>query len=653
MALEPWADTIRQGDILSREILLDEIKANLTSVLNDYVGRGVENEVALKQDVATLFTGEVIPSRNDWNIIINVLKVLSTQKEQGVMYDNFMKDVSDSLGVSDLIKIKEFIDMIQGLNPLSGDFSMTLNQPARYNVIDPKDTTTDAWDYATISWSLSANYLVKPTAVITFDESLSEDIDHYELTLTAGTFTKDYTIVAGAANSITVTLDWLAWFTPAQLNDVYLKGVFRTIDKRGNTVTVTRNVKYPANVPIPQGVKNYELQYRIDNSGWKTITTLTGTSYKWNTPRINGNYRYRVRALDKNGNYYGGKEGTLWTEWAYSIERYIRFIPEKPDKPNPKVSTTWNSGTVTWAAVPRAEWYEIWINSESWAKDNDSGSNNFWQRIASTSKRSITLKANKPNTSYNFYVKAGNEGGTNTGSVNAKTKARVLKKKTYKSFDYRIWRTGYDFKSQWGYITKNKADWIRDSKYLYQGEWKEPDWGTSWAKRGGGTYWAHENQAWGNHMSFIFFDYVKMRNELRGKRIQKVTISMKRASGTAALNAHGHKQATPLFLYNHNRDNSYSTTTANAFSLYRSDRQRVSNTNAQSVVSAVFDRGETERFANDKTKKLVQNIVDGHMRGLGMVKYYGTALGTHGTVADKVYMLMDKNVTIDIEYYDD
>lgn len=653
MALEPWVDTIRQGDVLSKGILLDEIKANLTSVLNDYIGRGVENEATLKQNVATLFTGEVIPSRKDWTTIIAVLKVLSTEKEQGVMYANFMADVSDSLGVSDLIKIKNFIDMIQGLNPLTGNFSMVLNQPARYNVIDPKDTTTDSWNYATISWSLSSNYLVKPTAVISFEESLSEDIDHYELTLTAGNFTKDYTITAGAATALTVTLDWLAWFKPAELGDVYLKGIFRTIDKRGNTVSVTKDIKYPANVPVPQGVSHYELQYKIDNSGWKTITTLTGVSYKWNTPNLNGNYRYRVRALDKNGKYYGGKEDSIWTDWAYSVERYIRFIPEKPDKPNPKISTTYSVATVTWDAVPRAEWYEIWMGGEGWAKDNTENGNNYWQRMSSTTKRLIILKPLNEGKAYTFYVRAGNEGGSNIGSANATMKKRVLKKKTYKSFDYKIWRTGYDFKSQWGYISKNKADWRKDSKYLYQGEWKEPDWGTSWAKRGGGTYWAHENQAWGNHMSFIFFDYVKMRNELKGKRIQKVTISMKRASGTAALNAHGHKQATPLFLYNHNRDNNYSTTTANAFSLYRSDRQRVSNTNAQSVVNAVFDRGETERFTNDKTKKLVQNIIDGHMRGFGMTKYYGTALGTHGTVADKVYMLMDKNVTIDIEYYDD
>lgn len=250
-------------------------------------------------------------------------------------------------------------------------------------------------------------------------------------------------------------------------------------------------------------------------------------------------------------------------------------------------------------------------------------------------------------------MRAGNAGGTNIGSVNGTMKKRVLRKKSYKNIDYRIWRTGYNYKSQWGYITKHDANWRSGDPYLYQGEWKEPDWGASWAKRGGGTYWAHENQEWGNHMTFIFFDYVAMRNDLRNRNIQKVTISMSRASGSAALNAHGYAEATPLYLYNHNRDNNKSTTTANAFSLYRADRERVSNTNAQPVVSAIFNRGENERFANDKTKKLLKNIVDGHMRGFGMVKYYGTALGTHGPVADKAYMLMSPKVTIEVEYYDD
>lgn len=653
MAVEPWTDTINQGDVLSKSILLDEIKANLTSVLNDYIGRGIENEQALKVKVAALFTGELIPSRSDWTTIVSVLDILSTQKEQGVMYANFIADVSDSLGVSDLLKIKNFIDMIQGLSPLAGDFSMELNQPARYNVIDPKDTTTDAWDYATINWSLSANYLVKPTASISFTESLSEDIDRYELTLTAGKFTNNYTITAGAANSIQVTLDWLNWFTPLELKDVYLKGVFRTIDKRGNTVTATKIVKYPSNVPIPEGVKNYELQYKIDNSGWKAIASPTATSYKWNTPRINGNYRYRVRALDKNTHTYGGKEGSIWTDWAYSIERYIRFIPEKPDRPNPKVSTTWNSATITWDAVPRAEWYEIWMGGEQWAKDNTKNGNNYWQKMSSTTKRLIVLKTLNQGKAYTFYVRAGNEGGTNQGSVNGTIKRRELKKKTYYSNDHRVWRTGYDYKSQYGWISKNLANWRRDSKYLYQGEWKEGDWGASWKLRGGGTYWAHENQAWGNHMSFIYFAYGDMRTQLAGKNIQKVTIGMSRASGSAALNAHGHKQATPLYLYNHNRDHNWETNGSNAFSLFRSDRARVTNTNAQSVVSAVFDRGETEKFANEKTKKLIQNIVDGKMRGLGMVKYYGTALGTHGPVTDTAYMLMSPNVTVWVEYFDD
>lgn len=433
MALEPWLDTINQGDVLSRSVLLDEIKGNMTKVLNDYIGRGIEDEVALKQDVATLFTGEIIPSRKDWTTITDVLRVLATVKEQGVMYENFIVDVSDSLGVSDLIKIKDFIDMIQGLDPLSGSFSMALSEPGRYFVVDPKDSTTNKWDTAKITWSINTNDLTKAKAIISVKESLSEDVSHYVLRLAAGTFVKEYTIPA-SGNTFEVILDWLLWYKPEELVDAYLKGVLTTYDKRGNTSSVSKTVKYSSAVNIPQGVEYYELQYKIDNSGWKTITKTKATEHTWNTPNINGNYRYRVQSLDWNGKKYGGLEGDTYTDWAYSIERYISFTPEKPDKPNPKVSTSYREAIITWDAVPRAEWYEIWMGGEGWAKDNTKNGNNYWQRISSTTKRNIVLKQLNEGKEYTFYVRAGNAGGTNIGSVNGTMKKRVLRKKKLQKY---------------------------------------------------------------------------------------------------------------------------------------------------------------------------------------------------------------------------
>lgn len=653
MALEQWNDTIKDGDVLSRKILLHEIKTNLANILQDYAGRGVENEAALIADVNTLFTGEIIPSRRDWDILVTVLRVLSTEKEQGVMYQNFIQDVSDSLGVTDLEKIKNFIDYIQGLAPLMASLEVVLPEPERYYLTPPKDTTTDQWDHATLTWSLSSNYLKKPTATIKIKDSLSEDVTSYEINIVSGSFSRTITVPANNIVDTSIVLDWTNWFPANQLKQTYFNVELVTIDKRGNRSATSVSKKYANTVFIPQGVKQYELQYQIDNSSFKTIATTTATTIKWDVPKVNGTYRYRVRALDKSGFYHGGLEGSTYTDWSWGNPRYIRFIPDKPDKPNPKVSVDWKEAIVTWAAVPRAEFYEIWHGAEKWAKDNTKGGNTYWKRIKSTDKREIKLGRYNEGKAYTFYVRALNEGGQNTGSVNATIKRRPLKKASYGTADVKVWRAGYDYKSQWGYITKNKADWRRDSSNIYQGEWKEPDWGgASWAKRGGGTYWAHKFQAWGNNMSFIFLDYGKMRKELKGKSIQKVTIQLSRASGTAALNAHGYKQATPLYLYNHNRDQSWSTTAANAFSLFRADRKRVGRNNQQVAANAIFDRGETEKISNNITKQLIKNIVDGHMRGLGIVKYYGNNFGDHGPTADTAYMILNKKVTVIVEYYD-
>ena len=655
MPIEEWFDTPQAGDVLSRSVLLDEIKRNLVAVLNDYKGLGIENEAALIVKVNALFTGDVIPSRTDWNTLVLVLKELSTVKEQGNMYNEFIADVSDSLGISDLKKIQDFLDYIQSLPPIAGQLSVVLEQPPRYYVNSPiTDSTTNSWVNVQLNWSLSSNYLAKPKAILSLLPSPSEDIDRYEVTVSAGTFAQTYTILPTQPMRIELTLDWLSWFNVNELDNVYLRTDMVTYDKRGNSVSVKQTTTYPSSVNIPQGVARYEIEYRIDNSGWKSLGQTTATSYRWATPKLNGSYRYRVRAHDKNGATYGGFEGgNKYVAWSYSNPRYLSFLPKPPDKPNPKVSTTWKEATVTWAAVPRAEFYEIWHGGEGWAKDNTKNGNTYWKRIKSTDKREVKLGRYNEGKQYTFYIRAINAGGQNIGQVNATMKKRTLKTRTYNQVRPRVWNTAYERINKNKRRTKNAAKWKSTNK-LYQGEWVDADWGGGrWYKRAAGSYWAYGGQQWGNHMSFIFFDYGRMRNDLRGKEIQSATISLSRASGSAALNAHGHKQATPLYLYNHNRDDNTSTSTANAFTLFRHDGRSVDKNTQQSIGSAIFNRGEVENFTNSKTKNLVKNIVEGRMRGLGIAKYYGSYLGTHAPVADKAYMILNANVKITVKYYEE
>lgn len=639
--LEPWLSKDAAGDVLSREQLLGEIKTNMIAVINDYKELGIENENQLILMTSKLFMGDIIPTKTDWENLNTVLRELATVKEQGVMYDYFIQDISDSLGVSDLEKIKDFIDYIQSLSPRSATVTVQLNPPAKYDATKPVDSTTDNWDHATIKWGLTSNYLEKPTAVIKLTPSVSEDVKSYDIKMESGNYTNTITKTPKDLGDITVPLNWLEWFGEKELDDVWFKVSVDVTDKRGNVTSSVQSVKYPASVKIPQGVKNYQLEYKRDNTNWTRISNTAEQSYYFNVPRINGTYTYRVRVLDKNG---------TTTNWVESNPRYIRFIPDKPDKPVVKASTTWKDATVTWNAVPRAEYYEVWHGNEKWCKDNTKNGQVHWKRLKATEKREVLLHKLNENARYDFYVRAINEGGENIGSASARTKKRQLKTVTYNKTGYRIWRGDYVRINKNKSRKSHKANW-RKSSNIYQGGWGDEDWGRGrWYLRAGGSYWAYGGQRWGNHMSFLFFDYNKMRRDLSGKSIQKVSISLTRASGTPALNAHGYKQATPLYLYNHNRENNTSTS---ELRMFRDDRKEVNKNTQKAVGSAIFNRGETETFTNNTTKKLIQNIVDGHMKGIGIVKYYGSSFNSTIPLADKAYMILKPNVSIKVQYYED
>ena len=180
----------------------------MINVINDYKGLGVENELALIARTSTLFTGDVIPSRKDWETLNYVLKELSTVKEQGQMYNHFIRDVSDSLGISDLEKIKEFIDYIQTLPPITASIQIQMDAPEMYGVVNLRDSTTDNWAHTNLNWGLSSNYLKKPQARINFTPSSSEDISKYVMNITAGSFSQRIERSATNTSTHTLELDW-------------------------------------------------------------------------------------------------------------------------------------------------------------------------------------------------------------------------------------------------------------------------------------------------------------------------------------------------------------------------------------------------------------------------------------------------------------
>lgn len=640
--MEEWKHPLLQGELVRREDMLDEIKKNIIAVIADYKDLPPLDSPLLTMQAERLFTGQVVPSRDDWENLTEMLRELATVKEQGQMYEHFISDVSDSLGVSDLEQIRDFIDYIQTLPPVASNVSVVLTPPVMYNIQNIDVQNINQWSQVKLDWTLSDNYLNNPTGHIRLDRSVSEDIDRYRFTIEAGSHRATFERNATANLEHSFPLAWREWFTPQELNDVWLSVQIETIDKRGNETSFSTSGKYPASVRIPQGVLRYEVQYQLDSNSWVEIGRTTNRTLTWDIPRVNGNYRWRVRAIDRNGQE---------TPWLTTGTRFIRFIPDPPPAPTVSVSTTVREATVTWDAAPRADYYEIWHGGEKWAKDNTRGSNTYWARVNANQTRRVVMGQMNEGETYTWYVRAVNEGGSNIGSRKATMKRRVLKTATYNKNGQRVWRGSYErINKDWTRIA-HKAGW-RTPSYLWQGHWHDANWsssGNGWFARSGGSYWAYGGQTWGNHMSFSFFNYTSMRNTLRGKDIQKVTIRLTRASG-GFMDTHGHAQSTPLYLYNHNRE--LSDTSTNNLTLYRQNRVAVRNDNQQALASVVFQRGQTRAVSNNGTKRLIQNIVDGHMKGLGIVKYYGNNFNARPPAEDRAYTIFSNNVSIEVEYYD-
>ena len=656
MATEPWLDQPQAGDVLSRAILLDEIRSNLIAVLSDYLNAGDDSvETALITRAETLFLGEIIPSRRDWETLNDALRTLATIKEQGTMYEGFLSNLDDSLGLSDLERIQAFLDAIQRLAPQAGKVQLSVGAPTRYFVTNPTHNVTTVGDNPPLhtvhlNWTLANASPSQSTLTFNLTPSASEDVAEYTLETKAGTYTGTQTLAPNEA-SVSETIVWSNHFSTSELADVSVISTLTATDKRGNqTTSMPSFAKLPASTPIPQGVNAYEVEYSLNNGNYALCYNGVQTTCSFAPKPITGIYRFRVRAIDANGQSYGGQNASGYTDWAYSTEIPLTFLPEKPDVPQPTVTTTWIAATVTWPAVARAEWYEVWMGDEWWARNNEGSTHNYWQRVELNEARSVTLKNLNQGKTYTFYVRAGNPGGTSVGSAVATIKVRTLHSVNYNSTWSNVFKTDYNYRNYYGNISYNKAGWYPTNN-VYQGEWVDAPWGsTGWSCGRGGGYCAWGGQQWGNNMSFIYFDYGRMRNELRGKVIQSVTIILRRIDDAT----HGWSEAQPLYLYGHDRWQDYSTSSPNALTLFHGDsfKTPVNIYNQQPIANIQFNYGETENITNAKTKGLVEGIVAGRLMGLGIVKYYGESLYNHAPQTDKAYMILSTTMTIRVNYYD-
>ena len=341
-----WIKEPEYREIVSKEEILRDIKTNLISLLNDYKGRGIENEAAYIEEVNKMFTGGVVPSYKDWTVLVNVLKELSEVKEVGEMYQSFIEDVSDSLGVSDLIEIRNFIEYITTLPPVAPKLKLTVTGISSYglrihnvrasfvNSIAVSNTSNSAkvhWNYAKVEQS--------PVAHIELIDSNSEDIEKYTLTFRAGDCIKTYEYTGlemdekGKVN-LSLPVDIKDAYSSDKQNfkmDVFVE----VIDKRGNKSSAKDNFIMPVSAAIAREFSQVQIGYkRGSQSSINTMHTYSKgnineypETYNWTVPKTTGVYTFYVRG------YY---TGVGWSSWVESPNYSLRFHTSPPPPPPPK-----------------------------------------------------------------------------------------------------------------------------------------------------------------------------------------------------------------------------------------------------------------------------------------------------------------------------
>ena len=614
-----WKDTAKPGDVISRKKILDEIKENLINVITDYSYLGINNEPKMIADVQSLFTGQVIPARKDWNILVYVLKELATIKERGQEYKNFIKDVQDSLGLSDLLKIREFINYIQQLAPDESESVVVLENPRIYKMTSIDLTSPDQYKKSIVlNWTNEE--LVNTNANVKITESPMEDVQQYQVEFDAGSFHKQQIILPkDISKNIVVPLKWQNWYDELSVTKAALRVQTTVIDRRGNPSLLTNVSKsYPVSIAIPLGIKEYVVEYSINNAPWIELARTKNKTYTHMIPEVTGPTAYRVKAIDKNPLVDIG--------YVQSRTVYLEFLPPIPAAPNPRGIGNYTDVVVKWPAVAYAEYYIVYNGfNENYVKNN---LNNIqWFK---TTNLTATLTRMNENTWHDVTVRAVNRAGSRQTTIRVKTKQKTPIAAEFWANGAVVWRGPYRIRFPWGYGSWNGAGWRHDTNELLQGEWVEGP-PNSYAWRQSGAYQAYQGQAWGNNLSCAVFDTNRIRNVVGGRRIHSVEITLWRAGSE-----HGWPKGQPMLLCSHNKSNG--SKSGPAPFMYNL---------TNSGISVV--RGQEVTVNNGNTINLLNRILDKSSAGIGLYKEY------HGSKVqqDKAYLRFQPKMRIIVRYFTD
>lgn len=689
MAIETWSTQPNKYDIVTRSSFFNEIKSNLEKVILDYAELGVADETTLINKTRLLFTKEVVPAKEDWVNLNDIINVLIQKKEFRTIWSQLYEDAYQILDFNDLIKIREFLDLIQTMAPLIDVPELIIPEP-NITKLRNLNVTISNLTLFNLTWEVDPASLLLKNGIITGKKSINEDIKSYNINITSGTFNKNYTFLPSSTeNKVTLPLDWWAWFG-RNIKSSKILATYTAIDKRGNIATQLADFNFNQNVKMQTPLKQYVLEYKVNENNWKEIYRGINKNYTFNNiSEVTGTYTFRVKGID---------ELNQETEWLYSKGIFVQYKDYTLTPPIPVLTPGIFSIKATWKQVQNANYYEVWIGNETTAKAEHTSTKTRWKKIQSSEPLVITFNELTHSTNYTVYIRAVNERNKAIGNKSASTlvKSKPVTK-TYLPIGNQVWNGGYN-QLNWHYSRGYQVPsgwWLGgkgDSTGCFQGEWVDGTWtgigtvnhaGQKLRGGGGSTYWAYDGQHWGNRMSFIHYDYNQMRKDMKGKTILKVVVTAVRTSSY-----HGYHQSHPLYLYNHKRDYTTSTSVVtnstggsaktytvksgdwlakiataynitvtqlkqwnglssnlihpgqvlkvsqpiggtatssdNRLNLYLPDTKAIVNKNNMKVTYGMaINRGNTFEISNEITRQLVNNIVNGDMKGIGMAKWYG------------------------------
>lgn len=519
-AVITWGTYPNQGDRIEKQNHFLEIKEKLKIVL--WSKRAPES---LVNKADALFTGKIIPSREDFNNLQSLLNdidylVGSTNKVDAIT------PVLNSLGASDISLIFDWLKSVMAKKPNVPGTPVVIPAPINlYKVKNVNIIQTNSEDTSVdIGWEVDPVLATK----ITFDfnavaPGANTNIKHYEARFKYGKPESPYISrlffrpqdIEG--QSIDFEIDWTGMYQVGEDSTSKNSLSLTAVDEWGNVSEVAKaSLTYGENTKIPLGVKQYEVEYqKLPMSAttydvqkpWIPLYMSSGLSTSHNISAGEGKYFYRVRAEDLSG---------LETEWTYATS-HATFEPlTAPASVSYFVATDSSDTSITlaWSSSPKAKQYKI-MESKTTVVTTPQGTNSSTTltKLWEGTDTSATLNGLKANTSYDLVLYAINDAGADIGvyCVGKTKSTRITSSFAVK--DIGAWNSLYG--------------WTADAKNFYQGQWCE-----------NGTCYGLNTGLW-------YYDSTAMRQTLAGRKIIDVKIVLNRIKATPG---YGDDKTNPTFV---------------------------------------------------------------------------------------------------------